>query len=171
MPFFENILLFYNDQFSGIKSEVIQLVRKNQAKLKIIDVFDNLDQYYELLPPSISIDELKELIISERRQEIIGHFEAYPDIKGQMTVIFKFGNPVVEIIKEAIRGAHDLVIKAASGKQNLYRIVFLEISLLSYCENVLAPFLSSNLPRTHPFKKYLPLLIHGDRRGRNDQDR
>ena len=54
MPFFENILLFYNDQFSGIKSEVIQLVRKNQAKLKIIDVFDNLDQYYELLPPSIS---------------------------------------------------------------------------------------------------------------------
>ncbi|MGD9107530.1 MAG: universal stress protein [Desulfobacterales bacterium] len=135
MPFFENILLFYNDQFSGIKSEVIQLVRKNQAKLKIIDVFDNLDQYYELLPPSISIDELKELIISERRQEIIGHFEAYPDIKGQMTVIFKFGNTVVEIIKEVIRGKHDLLIKAASGKQTFTDRLFgnIAVKLLRKC--------------------------------------
>ena len=50
MRFFENILLFYNDEFAGIKAEVIRLVRKNQARLKIIDVFDNFDQYLELLP-------------------------------------------------------------------------------------------------------------------------
>ncbi|MCJ7715193.1 MAG: hypothetical protein MUO54_01565, partial [Anaerolineales bacterium] len=41
MRFFENILLFYNDEFVGIKAEVIRLVRKNQTRLKIIDVFDN----------------------------------------------------------------------------------------------------------------------------------
>ena len=43
MRFFDNILLFYNDEFAGIKAEVIRLVRKNQAGLKIIDVFDNFD--------------------------------------------------------------------------------------------------------------------------------
>ena len=110
---FKDILLFYNTEFPGIKAEVFRMVRNNQARLKVIDVFDNFDQYLELLPPSSSIDELKEMLISERRQEIIGHFEAEPVIINQMTVIFKFGKPVVEIIKEAIRGRHDLVIKAA----------------------------------------------------------
>ena len=135
MPFFENILLFYNDQFSGIKSEVIRLVRKNHARVKIIDVFDNFDQYLELLPPSSSIDELKEVIISERRLEILAHFEADPDISSQMTVIFKFGNPVVEIIKEAIRGTHDLVIKAASGNKTFKDHLFgnIAVKLLRKC--------------------------------------
>ncbi|MBW2408056.1 MAG: hypothetical protein JRF17_11845 [Deltaproteobacteria bacterium] len=75
MRFFENILLFYNDEFAGIKDKVIRLVRKNNARLKIIDVFDNFDQYLELLPPSSSINELKEVVISERRFEILSHFE------------------------------------------------------------------------------------------------
>ena len=135
MAFFENVLLFYNDQFNGIKAEVVQLVQKNQARLKIIDVFDNFDQYHELLPPSSSIDELKELIITERRQEIIGHFEDYPDIRSKMTVIFKFGNTVVEIIKEVIRGEHDLLIKAASGKQTFSDRLFgnIAVKLLRKC--------------------------------------
>ena len=135
MAFFENVLLFYNDQFNGIKAEVVQLVQKNQARLKIIDVFDNFDQYHELLPPSSSIDELKELIITERRQEIIGHFEDYPDIRSKMTVIFKFGNTVVEIIKEVIRGEHDLLIKAAIGKQTFSDRLFgnIAVKLLRKC--------------------------------------
>ena len=135
MRLFENVLLFYNDEFAGIKAEVIRLVHKNQAGLKIIDVFDNFDQYLELLPPSSSIDELKEVIISERRLEILGHFEADPDISSQITVIFKFGNPVVEIIKEAIRGGHDLVIKAASGNKTFMDHLFgnIAVKLLRKC--------------------------------------
>ena len=135
MRFFENILLFYNDEFAGIKAEVIRLVRKNHARVKIIDVFDNFDQYLDLLPPSSSIDELKEVIISERRLEILGHFDADPDISSQMTVIFKFGNPVVEIIKEAIRGTHDLVIKAASGNKTFKDHLFgnIAVKLLRKC--------------------------------------
>lgn len=132
---FKDILLFYNTEFPGIKAEVFRMVRNNQARLKVIDVFDNFDQYLELLPPSSSIDELKEMLISERRQEIIGHFEAEPVIINQMTVIFKFGKPVVEIIKEAIRGRHDLVIKAASGKQTFKDRLFgnIAVKLLRKC--------------------------------------
>ena len=135
MRFFENILLFYNDEFAGIKAEVIRLVRKNHARVKIIDIFDNFDQYLDLLPPSSSIDELKEVIISERRLEILAHFEADPDISSQMNVIFKFGNPVVEIIKEAIRGTHDLVIKAASGNKTFKDHLFgnIAVKLLRKC--------------------------------------
>jgi nucleotide-binding universal stress UspA family protein len=135
MRFFENILLFYNDEFAGIKAKVLRLVRKNQARLTIIDVFDNFDQYLELLPPSSSIDELKEVIISERRLEILGNFEADPGINSQINVIFKFGNPVVEIIKEAIRGEHDLVIKAASGNKTFKDYLFgnIAVKLLRKC--------------------------------------
>jgi universal stress protein E len=154
MSFFKNILLFYNDKFAGIKAEVIRLVRKNQARLKIIDVFDNFDQYLELLPPSSSIDELKEVIISERRLEILGHFEAEPDISSQMTVIFKFGNPVIEIIKEAIRGEHDLVIKAASGNKTLKDHLFgnIAVKLLRKCP---CPVLIVKPSEVISFKKIL----------------
>jgi len=135
MGFFKKILLFYNDEFTGIKSDVIRLVRENQARLKVIDVFDNFDQYLELLPPSSSIDELKEVIISERRREIMGHFEAYPDIRDGMEVVFKFGNTVVEIIKEAIQGGHDLVVKAASGYKTFKDRLFgnVAVKLLRKC--------------------------------------
>jgi len=135
MRFFENILLFYNDEFAGIKDKVIRLVRKNNASLKIIDVFDNFDQYLELLPPSSSIDELKEVVISERRLEILSHFEKDLDVNSQITVIIKFGNTAVEIIKEAIRGGHDLVIKAASGNKTFKDYLFgnIAVKLLRKC--------------------------------------
>ena len=55
------------------------MVRKNQSSLKVIDVFDNFDHYLEV-PPSSSIDELKEVIISERRQENHGHFGKDQDL-------------------------------------------------------------------------------------------
>lgn len=135
MRLFENILVFYNEEFAGIKTGIIRLVRKNQARLKIIDVFDNLDPYLELLPPSSSIDELKELLIAERRMEIMRHFEGDSDISEQVTVIFKFGNPVVEIIKEAIQGGHDLAVKAASGRRTLKERLFgnIAVKLIRKC--------------------------------------
>jgi universal stress protein E len=75
------------------------------------------------------------VIISDRRLEIIGHFESEPDISSQMTVIFKFGNPVVEIIKEVIIGGHDLVIKAASGNKTFKDHLFgnIAVKLLRKC--------------------------------------
>lgn len=135
MHFFQNILVFYNEEFVRIKEEVIRLVHENQAKLKIIDIFDKFDQYLELLPASSSINELKELIISERRLEILGHFEAEPDIREKMIVVFKFGNVVVEIIKEAIQGEHDLVMKAASGYKSFKDRLFgnIAVKLLREC--------------------------------------
>lgn len=135
MQFFKNILLFYNDEFVGIKEKVIRLVRKNQANLKIIDVSDNFDQYLEVLPPSSSIDELKELIISERRQEIMRHFENDSEMSRRVTIVFKFGNPVVEIIKEVLLNGHDLVIKAATGNKTLGDRLFgnIAVKLLRKC--------------------------------------
>jgi nucleotide-binding universal stress UspA family protein len=135
MQFFKNILLFYNNEFAGVKTEVIRLVKKNQAQLKIIDVFDDFDQYNELLPPSGSIDELKEVIISERQQAIMEHFEAEPEVAGRISFVLKFGNPVVEIIREALRANHDLVIKAATGNKNLKDRLFgnIAVKLLRKC--------------------------------------
>jgi nucleotide-binding universal stress UspA family protein len=98
--------------------------------LKVSDII-----YTELLPPSSSIDELKELIISKRRLEILNHFEAESDIREKMTVVIKFGNVVVEIIKEAIQGKHDLVMKAANGHITFKERLFgnIAVKLLRKC--------------------------------------
>lgn len=135
MDFFKNILLFYNDEFFGVKAEILRLVKKNQARLTIIDVFDDFDQYMELLPPSGSIDELKEVIIAERRTEIMAHFEPDPDFSAQVSIVFRFGNPAVEIIKEAVREGHDLVVKAATGNKTLTERLFgnVAVKLLRKC--------------------------------------
>ena len=154
MDFFKNILVFYNEEFAGIKEEVTRLVHKNQAKLKVIDVLDNFDQYLEVLPPSSSISDLKDLIISERRLEILGHFEADPDIRKKMTVVFKFGNVVVEIIREAILDEHDLVMKAASGHLTFKDRLFgnIALKLLRKCP---CPVLVLKPSETTSFQKIL----------------
>lgn len=154
MSFFENILLFYNDEFAGIKDKVIRLVRNNNARLKIIGVFDYFDQYLELLPPSSSISELKEVVISERRLEILSHFEKYPDVNSQITVNIKFGNTAVEIIKEVIRDGHDLVIKAASGNKTFKDYLFgnIAVKLLRKCP---CPVLIVKPSEGQSFKKIL----------------
>jgi len=135
MQFFKNILLFYNNELTGVKTEVIRLVKNNQSKLKIIDVFEDFDQYHELLPQTGSIDELKAVIISERRKEIMKHFDSHPEIADRISLVFKFGNSVVEIIREALRGEHDLVVKAATGKKNLKERLFgnIAVKLLRKC--------------------------------------
>ncbi len=135
MQFFKNILLFYNNEFEGVRAEVVRLVKNNQVQLKIIDVFDDFDQYNELLPPSGSLNELKAVLISERRQEIMRHFETDPEIAGRVSVVFKFGNPVVEIIREAVHNEHDLVVKAATGNKSLKDRLFgnIAVKLLRKC--------------------------------------
>ncbi len=124
-----NVLLFYNEKFVKIKDTVNQIVEKNQARLTILDVFDNFDQYLELLPPSSSVEELKAVVTAERHHEILRHVESYPNIRDRISVSFRFGNPVVETIKEAVTGGYDLVIKAASGKKTLKERLFGDVAL------------------------------------------
>lgn len=135
MGFCENILLFYNNEFEGVKPRVVNLVRQNQAKVTIIDVFDGFDQYLELLPADGSIEELKQVATDERRHQILSHFDDDQDLKEQMEILFKFGNPAVEIIKQTIRGKHDLVIKAASGERSFKKRLFgdIAVKLLRKC--------------------------------------
>lgn len=133
---FKNILVFYNNGFSDILPEVMKLMNHNQANLKIIDVFDDLDQYIGLMPPSSSIDELKKIIVSERREEIMGHLKSMvkPDGDG-IDIVIKFGNPAIEVIKEVMTFGHDIVIKAASGPQSFKDRLFggVAVRLLRKC--------------------------------------
>jgi nucleotide-binding universal stress UspA family protein len=125
----QNVLLYYNEEFGRIAETVCRIVGKNQARLTILDVFDNFDQYLELLPPSSSIEELKTVVTAERKHEILGHVEKYPDISDRIDISFRFGNPVVETIKAAVSGEYDLVIKAASGKKTLKERLFGDVAL------------------------------------------
>ena len=125
----QNVLLFYNKEFGRITETVYQIVSKNHARLKILDVFDNFEQYLELLPPSSSVDELKAVVTAERRHEILRHTDKYSDISDRISVSLRFGNPVVETIREAVRGDYDLVIKAASGKKTFKERLFGDVAL------------------------------------------
>lgn len=135
MRLFKNILLVYNHEFASIKTQVYRLVQKHRARLTIIDVFDNIDQYRDLMPASSSVDEFKALISAERRLEIKAHFKSDSASGNPPVVTFKFGNPAVEVIKEAIRGKYDLVVKAATGKKNLNERLFgnVAVKLLRKC--------------------------------------
>jgi len=151
MQLFKNILLFYNSEFEGVKAEVLRLVKNNEAQLKIIDVFEDFDLYNELLPPTGSIDELKAVILSERTQEIMAHFQSDPELADRISLVFKFGNPVVEIIREAVRADHDLVIKAASGNKNLKERLFgnIAVKLLRKCPVPVLVLKPSDLSTSH----------------------
>ncbi len=91
---------------------------------------------------------------AERQREILNHIEKYPDISDRVSVSFRFGNPVVETIKEAVGGGFDLVIKAASGKKTLKERIFGDVALklLRKCP---LPVLIVNPLNREPFKNIL----------------
>jgi nucleotide-binding universal stress UspA family protein len=71
-----------------------------------------------------------------------------------VSISFRFGNPVVETIKEAVTGGYGLLVKAASGKKSLKERLFGDVALklLRKCP---IPVLIVNPSKNGTFKKIL----------------
>lgn len=128
MQRFEKIL-FVNDPGTDnapALQRAAQLARTNQARLTIVNVGQEL-------PASLNdFGQTFRRLQEEQFQSLIGEIDA----EGlDVTTRQLTGTPFLEIIKEVIRGRHDLVIKPAEGRGGLSRMLFgtTDLHLLRKC--------------------------------------
>ena len=126
MKRFKNILLFAGSE--GWKDTVLEravtLAKNNKAKLKVVEVVEELPREMRMLITVMTPLELQKIVIKERKdqlEQLIG-----PTRKDGVNVCAKvlIGTPFLEIIREVLRDKHDLVIKTARGKGGLKEILF-----------------------------------------------
>ena len=116
MKRFKNILLVHDSGESGQStlSRAIDLARRNQASLTVIQVIGQIPRDYRMLVTSITSEEIMKLASKEHTlllEKEVAHFPETSRIMCKVVV----GREFIEIIKEVLRNKHDLVIKTTRG--------------------------------------------------------
>lgn len=125
MKRFKNILLVYDGRESGQSTlnMAIDLATRNQAKLTIIQVIDQVSTDYQMLITSIPPKEIMEIAIREHTLLLEEYISLLAEASRiQLRVVA--GREFSEIIKEVLRNNHDLVIKTARGMGGTIGMMF-----------------------------------------------
>jgi len=100
-------------------NRALSLAERNRGHLKIIDVFEVLPEKLRRkfrTKYSLNIRRIAQTEFEERIKKLIS-MRKYKSLRIQTRVLF--GTPFIEIIREVLRGNHDLVVTEAEGKVGL----------------------------------------------------
>jgi len=125
MKRFKNILLVYDGRKSGQSTiaRAINLATRNQARLTVIQVIDQIPRAYRMRITSLPADEIMEVAVREHTlllENYIAPFSETAEIRIRVVA----GREFIEIIKEVLRNDHDLVIKTARGMGGTIEMMF-----------------------------------------------
>lgn len=82
----------------------------------VVDVNSFLDTYAEVLKDIVNKDELRILVKRQRHDQLVRIIEAQQQgLSKQIDVEVLEGTPFIEIIKQALRGDHGLIVKMAQS--------------------------------------------------------
>jgi nucleotide-binding universal stress UspA family protein len=126
MQRFNNILLVYDDteQRKLTLERAVNLATRNQARLTIISIIDEIPRDYKMLITAMHPQEIMKLAV-KKQSERLKQYTA-PLLEAGLRVNSKvlIGKEFIEIIREVLRNNHDLVIKVARGKGGVRDILF-----------------------------------------------
>lgn len=126
MERFKNILLVVNSQIKNPEALTcaFSLAKNNNAKLKIVDVVKETSGYQPILPESAKNINLHELLVEEKRENLEGLLSPFRKERVETSIKILTGIPFLEIIREAIRKDHDLVVITPEGKSEFKDMLF-----------------------------------------------
>ena len=112
MKRFRKIMMVYNQApaHQPALAHVMTLAGQTGAQLTFVDVLENLH-----LAPDPSHVALPDDLIALRREDIAVNLKSLGTEMGRVDIKVLVGNPPIEIIREVLRGGHDLVVKTAQG--------------------------------------------------------
>jgi nucleotide-binding universal stress UspA family protein len=102
----------------------VDLARRNQAKLTVVDVIEEDSWVSGEIYGLESFQELKQLVSEERQKELDIVVEPLRQQGLDVRAKLLFGKPFLEIIREVLRENHDLVMKTAQGEGGLKGMLF-----------------------------------------------
>lgn len=112
MKRFKRILSYAGtEDITAALQRSIALAAENGANLTLMDV----------VPPPrtsgwtarVSVEELQQQVIGERREKLRRLTQQCAERSVATDVVVRIGKPAVEIVREVLRGNHDLVVKSA----------------------------------------------------------
>lgn len=136
MKQFKRILLYAGTgDFQAAITRSVQLALENQATLTLMDVVPPWPRKTAALGTHLMTpEELERQIIEERREKLLQMASEYSATGVPIDVTIGIGKPADEIVRQVIRGSHDLVVKTADGTSPVARLFgSVMISLLRTC--------------------------------------
>ncbi len=159
MKWFRNILLVTHKATSdGTLDTAFEraaaLAKHNQAKLKLVDVLEELPSdssgIYKIVPRS----ELRTMLIEHRLSALDKLVAPLREAGMQISTKVLVGTPFVEIIREIKRDRHDLLIKPATGAGGRSKMLFASNDMHLIRESPCAVWIT----RPKKAKKYARIL-------------
>ncbi len=126
MKRFKNILLVAGGEGweEAALKRAVTLAKNNKAKLKVVEVIEELTRKMRKLVTAINLADIQETATKERFNRLEYLIAPIRDEGVQVTAKVLIGTPFLEIIREVLRNKHDLVMKAARGKGGLKDVLF-----------------------------------------------
>jgi len=126
MKRFKNILLVAGGEGwkEAALKRAVTIAKNNKAKLKVVEVIEELRREMQMLITSTRLADLQEVAITEQSRQLERIIAPIKDEGVQVTAKVLIGTPFLEIIREVLRNKHDLVMKIAKGKGGPREILF-----------------------------------------------
>ncbi len=102
----------------GLIERAVALARENHAALKLVSVVQEIPWYGRKALPVA--EDLLEIVVRERSAELERIVAQLLSDGLSVTTSVLRGRPAIEIVREVIRGKHDLVIKAAEPNHPMH---------------------------------------------------
>jgi universal stress protein E len=126
MQRFKNILLVYDgtEPRKLTLDRAINLATRNQARLTIIDVIEEIPQEHQMLITALLPQKIMEVAVKKQNERLEQYISPLLDAGHKVNAKVLVGKEFIEIIREVLRNNHDLVIKIARGKGGVRDILF-----------------------------------------------
>lgn len=136
MKRFKKILVYIDEsRREGALKQAMELAKRNQAAVHVIDVSKKLLDYAHMLGPSIQVEEIYKNAAASRKELLEKLVEPTREEGVEVTTDSLYGAPFLEIIREVLRDGYDLVIKSA-GEEGWFKQTFFgatDMHLLRKC--------------------------------------
>lgn len=118
---FKNILLVFGDEIVTTVAfeRATALAERHRARLTLASVIETASRDVQLLSAALQPSDVYELLIDERRQQLDRLIGPARQSGARVTGRVLCGTPFLEIIREVLRGEHDLVMITAEAKSPL----------------------------------------------------
>lgn len=113
---YKNILVAIDTRQKShpIVDEAVEIAKRNDATLKIVDVVPDFPLLVRLTMKDHA--HVRELVVQEKQQELDRLGGIIKDAGVQVSTKVLLGKTSTEIIREVLRGEHDLVLRVAKGE-------------------------------------------------------
>jgi nucleotide-binding universal stress UspA family protein len=117
MPYWNNVLVYADGRPESelALAEALRLVESAGGRATVLDVLQHLPARIPTGLLAMEHVELLGLMIEERREQLDEDVERLR-VSARVSIRVTHGNAAFELVRQAVRGKHDLIVKAARGR-------------------------------------------------------